>query len=132
GGRGGKERGCDRLRGVNEIYRLGGKDAAAVDEMVHGAGSVEQPIEGRAAVLSLRDPGDLSVGADRRVEVRSRNAGVGGRRSRRWVEPAFASAAGKAERGDKRRHGCNPGKAQVRRRTQFGPSSIGGTIADQT
>src|SRR5215475_13382800 len=61
-----------------------------------------------------------------------RNVDLGGRRPGRWVEPAFASAAGKAKRSDKRAYSCNPGKAQVGRTTQFGPSSIGGTIADQT
>src|SRR5262245_9467317 len=116
GGRVAIERGRDRLREINEIDRLGVKDAVAIGEMVHGAGSVEQPIDGRAAFWSLRHRDDLAVGPDRRLEVRSRNAGVGGRRSRRWVEPAFASAAGEAERGDKRRPGWTTGKATDRRR----------------
>ena len=44
----------------------------------------------------------------------------------------LSSAAGKAERGDKRADSCDPGKAQAGRRTQFGPSSIGSTISDRT
>src|SRR6516165_2782896 len=132
GGRVAIKWGRDRLREINEIDRLGVKDAVAIGEMVHGAGSVEQPIDERAAFGSLRCRDDFAVGPDRRLEVRSRRAGVGGRRSRRRVEAGFASASGKAERDDKRANSCDPGKAQAGRRTQFGPSSIGSTISDRT
>src|SRR5258708_14448127 len=132
GGRVAIKWGRDRLREINEIDRLGVKDAVAIGEMVHSAGSVEQPIDERAAFGSLRCRDDLAVGPDGRLEVRSRKAGVGGRRSRRRVEPGFASATGKAQRGDKRADSCDPGKAQAGRRTQFGPSSIGSTISDRT
>jgi hypothetical protein len=37
----------------------------------------------------------------------------GGRRPGGWIKPAFASAAGKAERGDKGADDCNPHEAQV-------------------
>jgi hypothetical protein len=79
--------------------------------MVHSAGSVEQPIDECAAFGSLRCLDDFAVGPDRRLEVRSRGTGLGGRRSWRWVEAGFASATGKAERGDKRANSCDPGKA---------------------
>src|SRR5262249_57477131 len=101
GGGVGIEGGGDRVREINEIDRLGVKDAVAIDEMVHGAGSVEQSIDGRAAFWSLRHRDDLAVGPDRRLEVRSRNAGVGGRRSRRWGGARLSAAARHAERRGK-------------------------------
>src|SRR5262249_60471598 len=123
GGRTAIKWGWDRLREISEIDRLGVKDAVAIDEMVHGRGSVEQPIDGRAAFWSLRRRDHLAVGPNRWLEVRSRNVDLGGRRPRRGGEPAFWSAAHKAQRSDKRAHSCKPGKAQGGRRTQFGPPS---------
>src|SRR5262249_30652222 len=124
--------GRDGLREMNEIDRLGVKHAVAIGEMVHSAGSVEQPIDECAAFGSLRCLDDFAVGPNRRLEVRSRGAGLGGRRSRRRVKAGFASATGNAQRGDKRANNYDPGKAPARRSTPFGPSPIRSTISDRT
>src|SRR5262245_16245228 len=126
------EWGCDRLRDINEIDRLGVEHAVAVNEMVHGQGSVEQPVDGRAPLRSLRRRDDPAVRPDRRLEVGPRGTGVGGGGSRRRVEPALAPAARQPERGDQRADGCNPGEAQVGQGRQFSHSSIERTIADRT
>src|SRR5262249_35232926 len=107
------EWGCDSLRQINEIDRLGVKHAVAIDEMVHGEGSVEQPVDGRAPLRSLWRGDDLAVGPDRRFEARPRGTGIGGGRSRRRLEPALAPTARQAERGDEDGDGRNPGEAQV-------------------
>ena len=44
------------------------------------------------------------------------------RRARGRIEPALASAAGKAERGDKGADDSNPDEARVGQRIQFGYS----------
>ena len=106
-----------------------------------GVGSVEQPIDGRAAFRSFRRRrNDPAVGQDhglaprppsrgvRRQKVRPRNADVSGRRSGRRLKPALASTPRNTKRGDKRAHSSNPGKAQFGPRTQFG-SPISGTIS---
>src|SRR5262249_11799018 len=63
GGRVAIERGCDRLRQINEIDRLGGKHAVAIDEMVHGEDSVEQPVDGGGPVRCFWRGGGPGVGA---------------------------------------------------------------------
>src|SRR6516165_3766608 len=62
GGRVAIKWGRDRLREINEIDRLGVKDAVAIGKMVHSAGSVEQPIDECAAFGSLRCRDDFAVG----------------------------------------------------------------------
>jgi hypothetical protein len=64
----------DGLRKINEIDRLGAKDAVA-NEIVHGARSVEQPIDGRAPLRSLQRRDDLAVGPDCLLEVRAQHRG---------------------------------------------------------
>ena len=52
----------------------------------------------------------------------ARLVGGGGRRARGRIEPALASAAGKAERGDKGADDSDPDEARVGQRIQFGYS----------
>ena len=92
-------------------------------------GSVEQPIEGRAPFRSLRRRDDSAVGPNRRLKIRPRRAGVGGRRPRRWLKPTLASTARNAKRGYKRAHSCNPGKVQVDEELNLEPPSIGEIIS---
>src|SRR5262249_60276232 len=98
GGRTAIKWGWDRLREISEIDRLGVKDAVAIDEMVHGRGSVEQPIDGRAAFWSLRRRDHLAVGPNRWLEVRSRNVDLGGRPPRGGVPPPPPDAGPQAPR----------------------------------
>ena len=120
------ERGADHSREIGEIDRLGVQDAVAIVEVVHGtlgaAQSMSQSIGVRRGSGCV-DGGSASGEAGGAAPGATLCIGGGsGGRARGRVEPALASAAGKAERGDEGADDSDPDEARVGHGTQFGYS----------